>query len=81
MEKLIDKSNTNPLNKKKLEDLYSFDVFDTLITRRTATPTGIFALIQRELNIKPEFNNLPSYIKKDFFQIRIIYKCKHNLSV
>ena len=80
MEKLIDKSNTNPLNKKKLEDLYSFDVFDTLITRRTATPTGIFALIQRELNIKPEFNNLPSYIKKDFFQIRInAEKCSRAL--
>lgn len=33
------------------EKLYSFDVFDTLITRRTATPEGIFALMQKSLPV------------------------------
>ena len=27
-------------------DLYSFDIFDTLVTRRVATPSGIFAIMQ-----------------------------------
>lgn len=29
--------------------IYSFDVFDTLITRRTAVPEGIFAIMQSDL--------------------------------
>lgn len=35
-------------------DLVSFDVFDTLVTRRTATPKGIFSLMEnglRNLNV------------------------------
>lgn len=32
--------------------MYSFDVFDTLITRRTALPQGIFALMGAELREK-----------------------------
>ena len=27
--------------------LYSYDIFDTILTRRTATPHGIFALMQK----------------------------------
>ena len=30
-------------------ELFSFDVFDTLVTRATATPVGIFLLIEKEL--------------------------------
>jgi len=26
--------------------LYSYDIFDTLLTRKTATPKGIFSVIQ-----------------------------------
>ena len=28
----------------------SFDIFDTLITRKTATPRGIFALLSEKIN-------------------------------
>lgn len=28
---------------------YSFDVFDTLVTRKTARPNGIFCIIQEKL--------------------------------
>ena len=31
------------------DDVMSFDVFDTLVTRRVATPRGIFALVQERL--------------------------------
>lgn len=51
--------------------LYSFDVFDTLITRKTATPTGIFALIQKELIINNKFKNIPIYLRENFYTIRI----------
>ena len=27
---------------KTVKNLYSFDIFDTIITRKTATPYGIF---------------------------------------
>ena len=35
-------------------ELFSFDVFDTLITRTTANPKGIFAIIQNELISNPK---------------------------
>lgn len=56
---------------KKIEELYSFDIFDTLITRKTATPTGIFALMQKELETNEKFKELPQSLIKDFFHIRI----------
>ena len=30
--------------------LYSFDIFDTLITRKVATPKGIFVLMKDIIN-------------------------------
>lgn len=51
--------------------LYSFDVFDTLITRKTATPFGIFAMVKKEIEENDkEFANLPLYLKENFAQIR-----------
>lgn len=51
--------------------MYSFDVFDTLITRRTALPQGIFALMGAELREKKEVNKLPDYIIDNFYELRI----------
>lgn len=50
--------------KIKQTELYSFDIFDTLVTRRVGIPKGIFALMQEEIHGKV---NLP----KDFYTIRI----------
>lgn len=47
----------------KTFELYSFDVFDTLITRRVGVPRGIFALMQEKIKDKI---SLP----KDFYTIR-----------
>lgn len=51
--------------------MFTFDVFDTLITRTTATPTGIFALMQLRLMQDEAYAELPAYIKRNFYHLRI----------
>lgn len=51
--------------------MYSFDIFDTLITRTTANPEGIFALMQNKLLTDSKYSNIPRYIKENFYDIRI----------
>lgn len=55
------------MNQKKL---YSFDIFDTLITRTVANPDGIFLLIENKLKEKDEFKNFSSTLKNNFSEIR-----------
>ena len=50
--------------------MYSFDVFDTLLTRVTATPEGIFALMQEALQ-KEKNSHIQPYIRRNFFSLRI----------
>ena len=69
--KLIEQEiNPQTLNTPK-KNLYSFDIFDTLITRTTATPYGIFALIQEELKTNQNFKNYPINLKNNYYHIRI----------
>ncbi|MCM1154134.1 MAG: hypothetical protein NC489_15100 [Ruminococcus flavefaciens] len=51
--------------------MYSFDVFDTLITRKTAVPEGIFAIMQDELR-KDEYASISLAIRDNFYQFRIV---------
>lgn len=53
------------------ENLYSFDVFDTLIARRTATPEGIFALMQQKLTEQEHVCWYPERIVRNFYLLRI----------
>ncbi len=48
--------------------VYSFDVFDTLITRTTATPDGIFALMQKRIMAQDGLDDL---LKTNFYELRI----------
>lgn len=50
--------------------LYSFDIFDTLITRKVAKPTGIFVLMQDELKRNSDFSDFAPDIKENFFKYR-----------
>lgn len=50
--------------------LYSFDIFDTLITRKVATPKGIFVLMEDIINQSPQFADLPNDVKTNFFNYR-----------
>lgn len=52
-------------------ELYSFDIFDTLITRKTATPQGIFAIMQETLLKDEQYEDIPLYIRKNFYDYRI----------
>ncbi len=49
-------------------DVFTFDTFDTVLVRNTATPAGIFYLIQRRLQ---NCNSLPSSLLHDFVRFRI----------
>jgi FMN phosphatase YigB (HAD superfamily) len=49
--------------------MYTFDVFDTVITRNTATPVGIFALVEREL-LKNSYTDIPARYRENFFFLR-----------
>ena len=51
--------------------MYSFDVFDTLISRTTATPRGIFALMKDRLIEERDSNGLDDYVIDNFFELRI----------
>lgn len=51
--------------------MYSFDVFDTLITRTTANPWGIFALMKDRLCGEKKKNGLEDYVIDNFFELRI----------
>lgn len=51
--------------------LYSFDVFDTLITRTTGTPQGVFSLMQKELSDNEEYRDIPEYVRENFCEMRI----------
>lgn len=51
--------------------LYSFDIFDTLITTRTATSQGIFALMQHCLNTEERYREIPAEIRSRFCDLRI----------
>lgn len=51
--------------------MYSFDVFDTLITRTTADPRGIFALIKDRLEEEKAIHHIDDYVIQNFFELRI----------
>lgn len=48
--------------------MYSFDVFDTLITRKTATCTGIFSIMQETIRNNENFTE---FFKHNFYDFRI----------
>lgn len=50
--------------------LVSFDIFDTIITRKVRTPRGIFALMQEDL-VRGYAAGLPFYVINNFYQLRI----------
>ncbi|WP_295406948.1 hypothetical protein [uncultured Thiocystis sp.] len=49
--------------------IYSFDVFDTLITRRVGTPRGVFVSVQRQLQADPR--GLPAALIENFAEERV----------
>lgn len=52
-------------------ELYSYDIFDTVITRKVATPSGIFAIMQASLIEDTEYGHIPAYIRNNFVDLRM----------
>ncbi len=50
--------------------LYSFDIFDTLITRKIAQPIGIFWEIEKELKNNEKYNGINPFLISNFKYIR-----------
>lgn len=61
-------NNQGERERKKERKLYSFDIFDTLVTRRLAKPNGIFTLVQDALKTK---SNISDFVVNNFYKIRI----------
>lgn len=55
---------------KKRYDLVSFDIFDTLVSRKTARPSGIFQIMQESLFLSQRYDDIPQFLKQNFAQIR-----------
>ena len=62
-------SNNIAKNQEKFK-IYSFDIFDTLVTRTTATPRGTISILQSEILKNPELQNISDYIKNNFYFLR-----------
>ena len=56
------------------DDVMSFDVFDTLVTRKVATPRGIFALMQQKMTDESVVPGLPLRVRKGFYDMRWYYE-------
>lgn len=70
-ERVLQDSMDKNYKKQKAKKLYSFDVFDTLFTRKTATPTGVFALVQQALNTDSSWSDISDHVKNNFYELRI----------
>lgn len=53
-----------------IDCVYSFDVFDTLIVRRTAFAVGIFAIIQEKLRNEKKYSKISERLRGGFFDLR-----------
>lgn len=69
MEDIIQKTlDFSPQTERKLPTLHSFDVFDTILQRKTTEPIGIFYHIKEK--IKSNNLLLPEYLIENFPRIR-----------
>lgn len=52
----------------------TFDVFDTLITRKVAHPHGIFTLMEEKLLCDAKYSSIPNFIKENFKNYRVSFE-------
>lgn len=58
-------------SEEEKDRIYSFDIFDTLITRDVATPIGIFSLMQKRMYEDIRFSGISQYVKEQFVELRV----------
>ncbi len=57
-----------PDDERNLPTLYSFDIFDTLITRSTLQPVGVFWYVQEKVNESSVY--FPQYFRTNYTKVR-----------
>lgn len=68
-EKIINETLNFNIRKEKLPKLYSFDIFDTILQRKTLKPEGIFFYVKEKL-LRLE-NDIPFYVIQNYPRVRI----------
>ncbi|MEB7781078.1 CDP-glycerol glycerophosphotransferase family protein [Mammaliicoccus fleurettii] len=68
-EGIINKTLNFKIKEKKLSTLYSFDIFDTILQRKTLRPEGIFYFVKEKL--LRTSTNIPSYVIQNYPRVRI----------
>ncbi len=67
-EKIIKRTMEFSPQKRELPDLYSFDIFDTLISRKVLNPIGIFYYVKEKIE-KSDYG-FPEFLVKKYPKIR-----------
>ena len=67
-EKIINQTLEFEIEQRELPNLYSFDIFDTLICRKVLDPQGIFYYVKERME---ENNSFPSFLVKNYPSLRI----------
>ncbi len=67
-EKIISKTMEFKPEKRELPTLYSFDIFDTLISRKVLNPIGIFYYVKEKIEKSGE--SFPAFLVKKYPKIR-----------
>lgn len=66
------KKNLKPIDIEKCpKALVTYDIFDTMLTRMTATPKGVFALMQYYLIHNKKYSDKSKYLKENFYELRV----------
>ncbi len=68
------KEGKDVLNKYGDYQAYSFNIFDTILTRITGSPEGIFTIMQQRIQNDVSFASLPQSLSCDFARIRRNYE-------
>lgn len=67
-EKIIERTLEFEIDQRKLPTLYSFDIFDTLFTRKVLRPSGIFQYVEYKIKISHE--KFPLMFSESYVDIR-----------
>lgn len=57
-------------SEKNTGEIYSFDVFDTLVARQVSTPQAVWDILEDRIKDTPECQNMPSFLKESFSSLR-----------
>lgn len=69
-EDLFDEKRNRTMRSVVNKELFSFDIFDTLVTRKVAHPFFVFRRIQEHLQ-ETDYQTIPLFIRENFYQLRI----------